>query len=1201
MRRELTTGTVFRTLLAARLSLAFLLILSLSLTSVADDGAPALEALTAEFHKATKEGRYDEAISAGLDALALAQRTIGADARETGSIHLDLAQPYFGQRDLKAAEDHLRKALAIFGKADGESSVMVGRALNNLAYVQTDLNEFEDAESNLRRAIQVYEALGEPEVRQLGTAHRNLGRLYRMWNRSEDAETSLKASLAIFEHAPEANDWLFDPVVTDLADLYQFQGRFEEAEERYRQSLGLRKARYGAESDQTVEALGRLANLFEGQSQWEQTVPIFREILAIFEARSNGSPPPEALWDLAQGLVFSDGKEEAQAEAEKLGRRALDLIRAANDERSVEVAEAHAKFALLTFTIKNDPVAEANFLRSRELFDALAPEGHVRAAQSTAYLAEIAKRRGDPEVAERYFVEALERYDRLGGPANPNWKRVAIELMRVLMERDRTVQADPVLARLVSAIGTEQEADRLLDDIQSWINEAFAAKRHDTALWLLERAIVIADRHTGAGHPKRASLQVDLGVLLAAKGRNADALAAYSRAVALYEKENNPDPNNLANAQSHLARLFSAEKREGEAAMMMESAIANGRRSATYPPHSLVDDILMLAQLRQSLGEVQAAASLFAEATRLARTRLGEGSLDFAEAQATWAAFLSGQGETDRSEELYRSGLSVQENAGRGETVETAIMDEGLAFLLLKRHRYAEALTLQQRALTIRVQKDGPDAPDMADNLILLGDIQSESGNADEALATYRRTLAIRESHLDPGDDRVIDAMRRLAAALIGQGYAEASHMRGQVLERLEQAGKSSSLRYAEALREFAQLQMQWNRLAEAEDLALRAREVSENAVGGKALDIVQSLETLVSVYLLQNRYLDAANLQLRLLAVLEQQSEAPAKDKADALRQLARIKHGLGEKAEAVRLIEKAFDVQSAAAADDPNARAVAFKDLGSGYFGFGRYDEAGDAYEQVLALHQKTLGEDHPIIAFDLLMLSVVQLQQGDPVGALNALQRGLGFLGKQFGPNHPIVSQLSSSLPFAYLAAGRFDEAERFLARKRESENGQVENFPGADDYYQAIIDAKHGRLEQALVGARKRLATKQSLFFDHSQSVRMGAATLRDPGRLDQLFLVSFLNEAAERWPDRRGEFMSEAFQVTQLGDIGATAGAVSQMAIRLGTGANDLGDLVRRRQDAADRWHYFNDQLLKEAGKSVSERTSKRKPRCTKRW
>ena len=115
----------------------------------------------------------------------------------------------------------------------------------------------------------------------------------------------------------------------------------------------------------------------------------------------------------------------------------------------------------------------------------------------------------------------------------------------------------------------------------------------------------------------------------------------------------------------------------------------------------------------------------------------------------------------------------------------------------------------------------------------------------------------------------------------------------------------------------------------------------------------------------------------------------------------------------------------------DHPLAASLLSK-LASLYHAFGRYDEAGPLYEQLLAILTAELGPEHPRVIFGLNNLAAFYLEQGKYAKAEPVYAKALEALEKVLGPEHPQVTQGLNTLAGIYKEQRKYAEAEPLFER-------------------------------------------------------------------------------------------------------------------------------------------------------------------------
>ncbi len=106
------------------------------------------------------EGRYDEAIPLAVRALAIREKSLGADHPSTATSLSNLALLYEAKGDYARAEPLYRRALAITEKVLGADHPDTSASLNNLA-------ELYQAKGDYAQAVQMIAHAAEGQERHL--------------------------------------------------------------------------------------------------------------------------------------------------------------------------------------------------------------------------------------------------------------------------------------------------------------------------------------------------------------------------------------------------------------------------------------------------------------------------------------------------------------------------------------------------------------------------------------------------------------------------------------------------------------------------------------------------------------------------------------------------------------------------------------------------------------------------------------------------------------------------------------------------------------------------------------------------------------------------------------------------------------------------------------------------------------------------
>jgi CHAT domain-containing protein len=125
-------------------------------------------------------------------------------------------------------------------------------------------------------------------------------------------------------------------------------------------------------------------------------------------------------------------------------------------------------------------------------------------------------------------------------------------------------------------------------------------------------------------------------------------------------------------------------------------------------------------------------------------------------------------------------------------------------------------------------------------------------------------------------------------------------------------------------------------------------------------------------------------------------------------------------------------ISLQVLAQTNDPLAEARRLNDKCLGLLDAGKYDEAIEPCQRVLAVVEKALGSEHPDVATLLNNLAELYDAKGDYTKAEPLMQRALTISEKALGPEHPDVASSLNNLAVLYYAKGDYAKTESLMQR-------------------------------------------------------------------------------------------------------------------------------------------------------------------------
>ena len=320
---------------------------------------------------------------------------------------------------------------------------------------------------------------------------------------------------------------------------------------------------------------------------------------------------------------------------------------------------------------------------------------------------------------------------------------------------------------------TEERRGEALREALGWVNGAFVGDPSDVRSWpvldpLAPHALAVAPRADEGGIAEPTGrLFHEVGFLLSAKARFAEAEPLRRRALAIFEENLGTDHPRVAtalNSLDSLALLLQHTNRPGEAKSFFRRALAIDE--AHYgPDHPVVaiplNNLAVLLRNTKSRRRGGAAHSSRASDRRGERWAQSPQCRDPSQQSRDPA---QGHEPRRRGGALIRRALSINEASYGPDHPDVSITLNNLANLLRMTNRPAEVEALVRRALKIDEASYGPDHPAVARDLANLATVLVDADRLSDAEPLFGRALAILEKSLGADHPNTVTVRKNLAA-----------------------------------------------------------------------------------------------------------------------------------------------------------------------------------------------------------------------------------------------------------------------------------------------------------------------------------------------------------------------------------------------------------------------------------------------------
>jgi serine/threonine-protein kinase len=341
--------------------------------------------------------------------------------------------------------------------------------------------------------------------------------------------------------------------------------------------------------------------------------------------------------------------------------------------------------------------------------------------------------------------------------------------------------------------------------LQTLARVDMALGRYDRSRTFAERALVLARKVHGPGHPSVARALALLGNALVNAGESAAAIPLYREALAIRRQVHGDSHEAVGNTLNDLAIALHQEEELAAAEALYREAISIQRARLGPEDPEVATTLGNLAGVLSDRGDHDGAALAASEAIAILRRRFGDDHPLVPLTLADLAKAERKRGRLARAEELYREALAIQIRLLGGEHPDVSTQRNNLARLLLDRGEFGEAEQELRRVLELDRRTLGAEHPYVAISLDNLGSAVLAQGRAEEALSLFRDALEMHRRLAGETHPRVAVSLRRQAEALAALGRDdEALVVLDDALARFAEApdARADEIAAATALRE---------------------------------------------------------------------------------------------------------------------------------------------------------------------------------------------------------------------------------------------------------------------------------------------------------------------------------------------------------------------------------------------------------------
>ena len=306
--------------------------------------------------------------------------------------------------------------------------------------------------------------------------------------------------------------------------------------------------------------------------------------------------------------------------------------------------------------------------------------------------------------------------------------------------------------------------------------------------------------------------------------------------------------------------------------------------------------------------------------------------------------------------------------------------------------------------------------------------VAEKQGRYAEAESLQTRALDGQRRVLGPDHVETLRSLANLATIVAGLGRREeATRLTQEALEGLQRVEDEESRETLETMHNLANLRREAGDLAAAESLHLRVYRTQQRLLSPEDPELLASMNSLAVVYIEQKRTAEAETLLNRTAEVRSRTLGPEHQETLTAWNNLASLRFDVGEFDKAAEIHARILEVRRRVLGDAHPHTLISIGNLGDSYTRAGNPAAGAPLLLEAVRSADRALGPEHAIACVSLRKYGVCLGRLGRHAEAESALLRAHAVLAKTFGPAHERTLLARSDLAELYGAWGKRSEAD------------------------------------------------------------------------------------------------------------------------------------------------------------------------------
>ncbi len=404
-----------------------------------------------------------------LAAAALAAVSVPAFAQadDLATLEAQIGEA-MDKRDWTGAIALGRRALAIEEKTKGANNAEVGGTLTLIAGWQLEIDQYAEAEANLRRALTILNATLGPDDENTVKAQTQLARALEGQNKMAEAGRIYTATLDKVRKQHGDKHKLTALALNNVAYNASRAGRYRDAQKLYDQALGAGRAAMDNEDPDLALIIANAATNLTSRGKYLQAAPLHDEALK-YRSALLGDAHPDVAASL-NGVAFNLSAQGRHADAGPIYERALAIReRIPGEDRKLATAVNNMAHNLNARDRAVD--AEPMYARARDLWQKTFGVNHPLTAIGISNI-------GANLESQKRYAEALPYFE----------QALAIRLKTLPKNHPDIAASYFKIGRNMRLQGRITGADKFYDQAIAIRRASLGSKHPDLALALADHA-----------------------------------------------------------------------------------------------------------------------------------------------------------------------------------------------------------------------------------------------------------------------------------------------------------------------------------------------------------------------------------------------------------------------------------------------------------------------------------------------------------------------------------------------------------------------------------------------------------------------------------------------------------------------------------------------------------------------------------------